>query len=215
MATPKYSSLKAHPDVYTPSEDTFFLIDILQETIPKNTLISLEIGSGSGLVSTFISQQLPNSLNIATDINPDASLATRAVSLENNKILDIVNCNFASPLSTRLHKSIDLLVFNPPYVPTPSSEVSKVGIAASWAGGINGRQVIDEFLETVDDLVSDHGLFYLVLVQDNLPLQVEELMKAKGFCCRVFKRSVGWERLFILVFERLEEFQSTRIERHK
>jgi release factor glutamine methyltransferase len=44
---------------------------------------------------------------------------------------------------------IDVLVFNPPYVVTTPEEVGSKGIEASWAGGINGRQVIDKFVAIV------------------------------------------------------------------
>lgn len=42
-----------------------------------------------------------------------------------------------------------MLIFNPPYVPTPADEVGGTGIEAAWAGGRNGRVVIDRFLPLV------------------------------------------------------------------
>lgn len=47
----------------------------------------------------------------------------------------------------------DVVVFNPPYVPTSAEELDAAvaggGIEASWAGGADGRVVIDRFLAVV------------------------------------------------------------------
>ena len=55
--------------------------------------------------------------------------------------------------------SVDILIFNPPYVPTTNEEVvshytdvshgSSNLISAAWAGGIDGRVVIDKFLPLI------------------------------------------------------------------
>ncbi len=52
-------------------------------------------------------------------------------------------------LSSLNDNSIDILVFNPPYVPTEDDEIFSSGIEASWAGGKRGRRIIDKFIPVV------------------------------------------------------------------
>ncbi len=62
-------------------------------------------------------------------------------------------CNLADPLVERLQNAIDLIVFNPPYVPTYSSELdmarSTRSIESSWAGGHDGMEVTNKLLEEI------------------------------------------------------------------
>ena len=49
-----------------------------------------------------------------------------------------------------MSQKIDVIIFNPPYVPTPPEEVGSHGIEASWAGGDDGREVIDKFIPVMN-----------------------------------------------------------------
>ena len=67
--------------------------------------------------------------------------------------LQAITACFAQPLLARLEHSVDLILFNPPYVPTEASEASIAqsmpGIQGSWAGGNDGMQVTDQFFPQV------------------------------------------------------------------
>lgn len=66
---------------------------------------------------------------------------------------------------TRLRHCVDIILFNPPYVPTDHGESfhaqGSAGIAGSWAGGLDGMEVTNRFLDNVevcplDSRVTDH-----------------------------------------------------------
>lgn len=72
------------------------------------------------------------------------------------KNFDVVQANFADPLVRKLAGKVDYLIWNPPYVLTPSDEIPNLAdisqgnklLDASWAGGIAGREVIDKFFQS-------------------------------------------------------------------
>ena len=72
------------------------------------------------------------------------------------------------------------MIFNPPYVPTPSAEVGGNGISAAWAGGMNGREVLDRLLPFVHQLLSPRGVFYLIAVDENDPDDIATALAKYG-----------------------------------
>ena len=67
--------------------------------------------------------------------------------------------------------SVDVLVFNPPYVPTSEEELAQAvashDISAAWAGGTRGRRILDRMLPALDAALSPRGVFYLLGVAEN------------------------------------------------
>ncbi|XP_005491472.3 methyltransferase N6AMT1 isoform X1 [Zonotrichia albicollis] len=212
LPTPRYGHLGPRGpfrDVYEPAEDTFLLLDALERDADSlreaRVEICLEIGSGSGVVSTFVASSIlgPGALYICTDINPMAAYCTQETALLNNVHLQPVVTDLVKGLSPRLNGKVDLLLFNPPYVVTPSEEVKSQGIEASWAGGRQGREVMDRLFPLVPDLLSPGGLFYLVTIKENNPDDILETMKKSGLKgTRVLSRQAGQEMLTILRFRK-------------
>lgn len=148
---------KDYLHIYEPQEDTFLLLDALEQELPALALLNptlvLEVGyflnlsrSGSGCVSAFLGGLLPRSVLMATDINADACTGTLETCARNNRTIDSIRSDLGAGFQARLEGLVDVLVFNPPYVVTAPSEVGSHCIDAAWAGGINGRQVIDRFM---------------------------------------------------------------------
>lgn len=127
---------------------------------------------------------------LSVDINPYACLAT-VETAKRNGVDDAVDVMCSSLLRNLRNNSIDVVLFNPvsscgfdlctiphhlfynsfyllffqPYVPSSPADVSMDAagtIDAAWAGGVDGRQVIDAFVDSVADKLSAGGLIYLV-----------------------------------------------------
>lgn len=136
--------------------------------------------------------------------------------------LEVVRTDLAGALGGRLRGKVDVLIFNPPYVPTPSEEVGSGDIEAAWAGGVDGREVIDRLLPEVGALLSPPlrphtrggravgwngdgrrgGRFYMVLVEENRPSDVGRTLAKQGLIATcVVKRRAKNEGLAIYRYE--------------
>jgi release factor glutamine methyltransferase len=120
----------------------------------------------------------------ATDINPKAIQVTLQTDSYNNghvfhedvNPIRVVQCDLATDLLAQLKGKVDVLLFNPPYVPTDDSEVVDLNsttttnssnddddnnedfpspsiITAAWAGGKDGRRVIDRAMPQIAQLL--------------------------------------------------------------
>ncbi|KAH9949436.1 S-adenosyl-L-methionine-dependent methyltransferase [Amylocystis lapponica] len=219
IPTPDLSHLTSqdYQHVYEPAEDTFILLDALEQDAQKlqtnKPLVCLELGSGSGCVSSFVGSILgpTTALYLTTDINPFASRCTRLTGRQNKIPLEPITASLFGPLLTRLHHAVDILLFNPPYVPTDMTEAdeaqSRAGIQGSWAGGHDGMQVTDIVLDTVvartllpKNLLSPTGRFYLVAVKQNDPPGICRRMLQKHDLQSevILQRRAGREHLFVI-----------------
>jgi release factor glutamine methyltransferase len=132
----------------------------------------------------------------ATDINPHALDVARRTALENGLLLapspmqlNAIQCDLASTLLPQYHGCMDVILFNPPYVPTPDEEVQGHGIEASWAGGLHGRRVIDRAMPQIAQLLSrPHGVCYMITVDDNKPEELAQQFHTLGLCMRPLVR---------------------------
>ncbi|CAK4073523.1 unnamed protein product [Aphanomyces euteiches] len=208
-------------DVYEPAEDTYLFLDALQDETDflaaLHPQIMLELGPGSGVVGVFTANQLKSAgihdtLLFAVDINDQATMCTKNTARLNDIAnIEIVRMDLVTQM--RLNGQVDILLFNPPYVPTPSEEVGSTGIEAAWAGGLHGREVIDRVLPLVQDLLSPKGVFYMVIVAENRPKDIARIMAARGFQMETIRsRQAFNERLSIVKITRKRSTESLEAE---
>lgn len=168
-------------NVYIPAEDSYLLADNLQ--IKKGQSV-LEIGTGSGIVAMYASR-LTDNITV-TDINFDAcELACKNFEANNIENIEILFGNLFDPLQNR---KFDVILFNTPYLPTEEGEVLDDTINYAFDGGLNGRKVIDAFLNKVGNHLNDGGI--VQMIQSSLSGNEETLKKLDelGFISEIAKK---------------------------
>lgn len=212
--------------VYEPAEDSFLFLDMLEQDAnhiyqtfdikdlskpgPHLPLV-LEVGSGSGIVTTFMQQNIlpkASALYLTTDLNLHACKSSLATSLENGgcHYMDPLRASLATCLRPRL---VDILLFNPPYVPdeivpqVPETENDYAWLDLALLGGKDGMEVTWKLLDSLDTVLSAEGMAYIIFCKRNKPEQVAKAMEEKGWIAKqIGERKAGWEILSVWRFTR-------------
>ena len=153
--------------VYPPEQDTFLLLGAaLRELSPGDRV--LEVGCGSGEIAARLSEIAPV---IATDINPHAAVATASRGVE------VVRTDLCEGICGEF----DLVIFNPPYLPTSEEERLDDWLEYALDGGESGREVIARFIAGVHRVLSPRGrILILVSSLTGLP-QVQQIFARHCF----------------------------------
>lgn len=135
-------------EVYPPSEDTYLLCDAAVEEARSDDT-ALEVGTGSGVVAETLKEHVERV--VATDINPNAVRAAheRGVSAVRTDLVSALDASF------------DLIVFNPPYLPS-TDETPEDSMSRALGGGETGRETAERFLEDVKRVLASDGRVLLV-----------------------------------------------------
>lgn len=141
--------------VYMPAEDSYMLADNLKIK-PGDSV--LEIGTGTGIVAMYASK-ITDKITV-TDINFDAvQLAEENFKANNIGNIEILFGNLFEPVKDR---KFDVILFNTPYLPTDNDDVIEDNLNYAFDGGLNGRKVIDLFLDEVKNHLNPKGIVQLI-----------------------------------------------------
>ncbi|KAJ4422665.1 S-adenosylmethionine-dependent methyltransferase [Gnomoniopsis sp. IMI 355080] len=247
LPTPDTSHVP-YSQVYEPAEDSFLLLDTLSSAsetaflhhrfaAPHNpTPLVVEVGTGSGVVIGFVNAQaIPifgsPILTAGVDVNRFACTATattvkKAVA-ENpgthGQFLGALTGDLLGPLGTG---QVDVLIFNPPYVPTeelppqderlsggdagegalgPSAKFERDSylLSLSYAGGKDGMEITNRLIAELPEALSARGCAYILLCAGNKPEGVKARIKDFGPQWNVITvgesgKQAGWEKLQII-----------------
>ncbi len=150
-----------HPQVYEPAEDTFLLLDAVH--VEKNDSV-FEIGTGTGIIALSCAQK--GAKVVCSDINPYAISLVEKNIMQNK---DVLNGAIEARLGNLYNvlasdEQFDILLFNPPYLPTGLDERLDNGgwFDISVDGGQTGLEITKVFLKGISKHLRPNGKGYFV-----------------------------------------------------
>lgn len=183
-----------HRDVYEPSDDTFLLAQVVKDHVTAGQRF-VEVGCGAGLVSLAAARN--GAHVISTDRNPLATGLTRQNARENRLNLEAV----VTDLLAGLTGPIDVVAFNPPYLPTADDEHVEGPLDWAFDGGPDGNEVALRFADQVAVLRPATVLIIHSSLSDPAPLM--DRMDVAGYKHDVVADvRLPYERLFVRCFRR-------------
>jgi release factor glutamine methyltransferase len=171
--------------VYAPAEDSWLLAKAAERVIQPGDQV-LEIGVGSGYVSGRFTQ---SHLVVGTDINPHAAYMASCCGI------DVI----VGDLFFGLCHRFDLILFNPPYLPTNPDERIDDWLEYALDGGPNGCKTIEQFFAHAADYLAPGGrmlVLFSSLIDSKL---IDKVLCTYGWkWIVVAEEIIEGERLYVL-----------------
>lgn len=146
------------PGVLKPPSDTWLLAgQMLAEPVPVGGSI-LDLCAGTGLLAVLAAREHVADV-VAVDISRRAVLTTQINALLNDVTVTALRGDLFEPLNG--HR-FDLIVSNPPYLPTANGSPGSHSSARAWEAGPAGRQYLDRICKEAPSHLRPGGSLLLV-----------------------------------------------------
>ncbi|OQB71028.1 MAG: Release factor glutamine methyltransferase [bacterium ADurb.Bin132] len=176
--------IKVTPDVLIPRPDTETLVLEVEKIIGGRSLKIIDICTGSGCIAIAMKKRNPQCEVTATDISPDCL----KIAKENAALNDADINFFQADLTNNINGKFDILICNPPYIPTREiplleKEISYEPICA-LDGGEDGLQYYRRLSPVIPDILSEEGF---VIIEVDCPKnetaeKLEKIFENCSFC---------------------------------
>lgn len=183
----KLADYREMPTVYEPAEDSRLLAETAANRIETGRV--LEVGVGSGYVAERV-QTHTDAMIVGCDINPEACFRARSAGV------DTVRSDLTKPFKA---DSFDVVLFNPPYLPTPPEAEWDDPLEHALSGGPDGRRVIEPFFADAPRVLRSNGRILLLISTLTDVTAVSELADRAGLETEeIASEPYPFERLVVL-----------------
>jgi release factor glutamine methyltransferase len=141
-------------EVYQPAEDSRLLAEaVIADTEDHPADLALEVGTGSGYVADRVTDRT-GARALGSDVNPHACRQARERGVE------AVRADLLAPFESNV---FDVVLFNPPYLPTDPDDERDDWMEVALSGGEDGRAVVEPFVSSVGRVLAPDGVVYLLV----------------------------------------------------
>ncbi len=146
------------PGVFRPHSDTWMLAELLAADPRLPGARVLDLCAGSGALGIAAALGGADSVT-AVDVSRRSVLTTRA----NARLNGVkVTARRGDLFEAVAEERFDLIVSNPPYLPSACDELPRSGPRRAWEAGSGGRALIDRIAREAADHLSPGGALWLV-----------------------------------------------------
>ncbi len=155
-------SIEVTPAVLIPRPETELLIEASLEQFAHGQAVRiLDVCTGSGCVAVGLGREFPHASLVASDISPDALEVARRNAVRHGMGSRVRWV--CTDLLTGIRGPFDLIVANPPYVPTVDApvlqpEVREFEPAGALFAGEDGLKVIRRLVREAAAVLADDGI---------------------------------------------------------
>ena len=169
--------------ILVPRPETEIMIYKIIKLFKNRSINILDIGTGSGCILLSILKELKNSRGMGIDISKEAI----EIAKKNSKNLSLLNRSRfkVSDLSKFNIGKYDLIVSNPPYIPTNdikklSKDIINYEPNIALDGGFDGLDLIKKVIYKSNSLLKRNGLLTLEIGNSQYK-KVSSILKHQGF----------------------------------
>lgn len=150
------------PGVYRPQDDTSLLIEVMGRGGYASGRAVLDIGTGTGAVAIAAARAGAASVTAV-----DLSLRSAAATWINSRLHRVpVTVHHGDMFTPVAGQRFELVLSNPPYVPSSSAMLPRHRKGRCWDAGPDGRFLLDRICDGAPAVLADDGL--LLIVQSEL-----------------------------------------------
>ncbi len=111
--------VEVRPGVFVPRPETEILVEHALAAVERvEAPLVVDVGTGTGAVALSLKDERPDARVFATDLSPEAVELASANASRLGLDVTILEGDVLEPLPTELRGWVDLVVANPPYVPS-------------------------------------------------------------------------------------------------